>query len=68
MDIIVDNETGLLVPPGDVQALQAAIEYMLRNPQERARMGESGRQRVALLQEGTVIARIEQVYREVMSL
>lgn len=48
-DVIVDGETGLYVPPGDPQALQAAIEYLLANPEEATRMGQAGRRRVEQL-------------------
>jgi len=36
-------ETGLYVPPGDVDALRAAIAYLLDRPQEARRMGAAGR-------------------------
>jgi glycosyltransferase involved in cell wall biosynthesis len=35
-----------LVPPGDVEALRAAIAALLDDPERRARMGAAGRQRV----------------------
>jgi glycosyltransferase involved in cell wall biosynthesis len=37
------EETGLLVPPADPEALAAAIERLLGDPQEAARMGRAGR-------------------------
>ena len=45
-DVIVDGETGLYVPPGDPQALAAAIEYYLANPRVAERMGQAGRRLV----------------------
>ena len=45
-DVIVDGETGLYVPPGDAQALAAAIAYLLANPREAERMGQAGRRLV----------------------
>lgn len=45
-DIVVHNETGLLVPVGDIDALAEAIGYLARNPKIRARMGKAGRERV----------------------
>ena len=40
------DETCLLVPPGDSDALAAMISTALANPELRARIGEAGRQRV----------------------
>jgi glycosyltransferase involved in cell wall biosynthesis len=45
--IVRDGENGLLVPPGDADALASAVIRMLRNPELRgelaARMGAAGR-------------------------
>jgi glycosyltransferase involved in cell wall biosynthesis len=45
-DVIVDGETGIYVPPHDPAALRSAIEHLLAHPDEAARMGRAGRQRV----------------------
>jgi glycosyltransferase involved in cell wall biosynthesis len=47
--IVVDGETGVLVPPGDVSAFAAAIQQLAANPQLRAGMGRAGRKRVEAL-------------------
>jgi glycosyltransferase involved in cell wall biosynthesis len=39
--------TGLVVPPGDPDALAAAINRLLEDPALRSRMGEAGRRRAA---------------------
>jgi glycosyltransferase involved in cell wall biosynthesis len=46
-DLVLDGETGILVPPGDVPALRAALERLLADPGLRRRMGEAGRRRAA---------------------
>jgi glycogen(starch) synthase len=46
LDLVVDGETGILVPPGDVGALRNALRRLLDDPDLRARMGEAGRARV----------------------
>ena len=46
-DLVVHEETGLLVPPRDVGALRAALERLLANRELRRRMGEAGRARIA---------------------
>src|SRR5262249_17104204 len=40
-----DNETGLLVPPGDPSALAAGILHALGDAELRARIGAAGRER-----------------------
>ena len=45
-DLVVDGETGLLVPPGDVPALRAALERLLGDAELRARLGRAARERV----------------------
>ena len=41
-----DNDTALVVPPGDTQALAAKIALALDDPDLRERIGAAGRQRV----------------------
>lgn len=45
-ELVEDGVTGLLVPVGDTQALAAALEQLLRNPELAARMGVAARRRV----------------------
>src|SRR2546422_11214590 len=45
-ELVDDGVTGLLVPVGDTQALAAALEQLLRNPELAARMGMAARRRV----------------------
>jgi len=42
-EICVDGETGILVPPGDDEALAAAIGAMLDDPERRERYGRAAR-------------------------
>src|SRR5438270_5161164 len=44
--VVEDGVTGVLVPPGDVDALVAALEPLMRDPQLAADMGARGRARV----------------------
>jgi glycosyltransferase involved in cell wall biosynthesis len=42
-DVLIDGETGIYVPPGDPAALRQAIEHLLSEPEEVARMGRAAR-------------------------
>ena len=46
LDLVVDGETGLLVPPRDPAALRAALQQLLGDPELRARLGAAARRRV----------------------
>ena len=67
IDIVVDGQTGLLVPPGDPQALRGAIQRLLDDPERRECMTMMARQRVMEFQAKSVVPRIEQVYREILT-
>jgi glycogen(starch) synthase len=45
-DLVVDGETGLLVPPRDVAALRAALERLLGDDGLRRKLGAAARERV----------------------
>ncbi len=45
VDAVVHGETGLLVPPKDVDALRSALTKMLTAPQIRHHMGRAARER-----------------------
>jgi glycosyltransferase involved in cell wall biosynthesis len=46
LDLVVDGETGLLVPPRDVAALREALHRLLADEELRRRLGENARRRV----------------------
>jgi len=46
LDLVVDGETGVLVPPRDVPALREALERLLADPGLCRRLGQAGRARV----------------------
>lgn len=67
-EVIADCENGLLVPPGDVEALAAAIERLVRNEAQRQSLGLAARRTVQehfTLQQTS--RQIEEAYREAVS-
>jgi glycosyltransferase involved in cell wall biosynthesis len=65
-DLVIDGETGLLVPPDDHGALWQAMATLLADPELRARMGQAGQRKVAEFQASSVVQRLEQAYRELV--
>jgi len=45
-EVIINGRTGITVPPGDPQALSAAIGSLLRSPELRQRLAQQGRSHV----------------------
>jgi len=64
-EIVADGRTGILVPPGDADALRAAMARLIGDPALAARMGAAGRDRVNAFHASTVVGQIESVYEEV---
>ncbi len=67
-EICAPGETGVLVPPGDADALAAAMAWMLEHPEEARAMGEAGRRRA----EGrydlrAAVRAIESIYDELLA-
>jgi glycosyltransferase involved in cell wall biosynthesis len=66
-DTVQHDETGLLVPPGEPAAFAAAIDRLLDAPQDRARMGRLGRERVLEhFDIGRTVDQVEAIYRLVL--
>src|SRR5690606_25340670 len=45
-ELVIDEETGLLTPPGDAGAIAAALERLYNDPELRQRLGSAGRDKV----------------------
>jgi len=45
-DVVVNDETGYLVPYGEIDAIEQALDSLLGDPDLRRRMGEAGRRRL----------------------
>jgi glycosyltransferase involved in cell wall biosynthesis len=66
-DIVVDGQTGYLVPVHQPQSLAEAILTLLQNPQLAHSMGQTGRRRVeAYFTEAQYINSVEAIYQELL--
>ena len=62
-EVVTEHETGFLVPPGDPEALAAALRRLLNEPFLAYRMGQAGRRRaLACFTEARMLAEMDAVY------
>jgi glycosyltransferase involved in cell wall biosynthesis len=64
---MIDEESGFLVPQGDVAALASAMEELIEDPKRRERMGRAAAERAKTFASGAVLPRFEQAYRDAIS-
>jgi glycosyltransferase involved in cell wall biosynthesis len=64
-EVVADEETGLLVPPGDAELLASALLEMWRDPGKRQAFGAAGRVRVKThFDVSRMVAEYEKLYVE----
>src|SRR5262249_20517858 len=67
--VVVDGESGVLVPPGDAEALIAALDPLMRSPERAQELGRKARARVvAEFSIDAEVERIAAVYRGVLGM
>lgn len=67
-DCVEDGRTAVVVSPGDVDALEAALQWVAAHPEAARRMGEAGSRHVrTTLDIRAVIPRYEAAYREALA-
>jgi glycosyltransferase involved in cell wall biosynthesis len=67
-ELVVDGETGLLVPSGEAEPLASALVALARDPARRRAMGEAGRRRaLGQFAERRNVDRTELLYREFLN-
>lgn len=68
VDIVEHEKTGLLVPPGDVTALAAALRRLATEPAYAARLGEAGyRTLVERFSWDSIVGRWQAIYEDVLA-
>lgn len=65
-EVVVPNQNGLLVAPGNVQQLSKAIQYLLEDPELRLKLGKSARATAESLDIKTYTDRLGRIYDRVL--
>jgi len=66
-EVVIPDETGYLVRPGDSEGLATAITRLLDDPDLRARMGEAGKRKVdPAFRAETMVNEISGVYKKLV--
>lgn len=66
-EVVLDGETGILVPPRDPEALALAIRSLLSDPKRASRFGAAGRARViAEFSTQRMVAAVAAQYEELL--
>jgi glycosyltransferase involved in cell wall biosynthesis len=66
-DIVLDGQTGVLVPPNDVAALADALDRLMASPELRERMGQQAAEHIRAFTVSVVTDQIEQAIRDVLA-
>jgi glycosyltransferase involved in cell wall biosynthesis len=68
-DVVISGLSGVLVPPGDYGALATALDSLLDQPAERARLGAQGRNHVVARFGSAAVARhYASLYRQALTI
>jgi glycosyltransferase involved in cell wall biosynthesis len=66
-DLVVNGETGLLVPAGSVEALVSAMHRLVSDAALRDRMGRAAMRRASLFTSEVVLPQFEALYHEIVA-
>jgi N-acetyl-alpha-D-glucosaminyl L-malate synthase BshA len=67
-EVMVSGSSGVLVPPGDADALARAVESLIRDPALRSTLGAAARKRARdLFSADVIVSRYVELYRRICS-
>jgi len=65
-EIVIDRESGILVPPGDAAAIAGAVAELAHAPGLRRRMGLAAQRRAQAFTWDIAATKLESVYEQVL--
>jgi glycosyltransferase involved in cell wall biosynthesis len=66
-EVVIDGQTGILVPPGDTDALASALMFLIQDGELRQRMGATALASVNRFSPAVVTAHWERVFHELVA-
>jgi glycosyltransferase involved in cell wall biosynthesis len=63
-ETVIDGETGILFPMGDIEALASAIQRLVENQEMRSQMGCAAMQRSKIFSWESAAKKLDQIYEE----
>jgi glycosyltransferase involved in cell wall biosynthesis len=67
-EMIVDGETGILIPPGNIEVIGDEIKRLMSNPSLRKSLGEKGRERVLKeFPKGKMLGQVRELYASIIN-
>ncbi|CAM5230843.1 stealth conserved region 3 domain-containing protein [Streptomyces griseomycini] len=66
-EVVIDGQTGILVPPGDTDALASALMFLIRDAEARRRMGAAALASVNRFSPAVVTATWERIFHELVA-
>lgn len=63
----LDESCGVLVPPGDAEAMAEAVQYLLQNDSMRGQLAAKARERALEFDWSVIAAKMNRVYSQVLS-
>jgi glycosyltransferase involved in cell wall biosynthesis len=66
-EVVIDGETGILVPPGDIDSLTSALLRLIEDSELRHRMGIAALASVSRFSPSVVTAQWEEIFHELMA-
>lgn len=67
-EVVTNGKSGVLVPFGDVDAMTAAVDSLIKDPTRRAELGRTARQHASeRFSADAIVPRYETVYRRVLA-